>query len=560
LVIEFMAVCCLVNELDYLRDLVVIMGLGVVIVAVFHRLKIPTIAGFIMAGMLVGPRGLGLVDDIHQVKVLAEIGVTLLLFGIGLEFPLDRLRRLWRPVLIGGFIQVGLTIGLAFLIARSFDLRWETSLLIGFIVAVSSTAIVLKGLDQRGEIDAPHGRFTVGILIFQDLCVVPMIMVIPILGDSGGMSSGIISTLARSVVIIGVVLVAARLVVPKLMDMVARTRQRHLFIMTVLLVCIGTAWISANAGVSLALGAFLAGLIVGGSGYRHQALADIFSFREVFISIFFVSVGMLLDLTAIIPNIVSIIILLIGIMVGKFLVVFIAGLLMRMPVRVSAMAGTALAQIGEFSFIMLGLAATYQVIEPAHANYLMAAAVFSMLLTPFALSVAPALAAGVGKFRVFTRLLDIAVAEEALERSSEMKNHVIIGGYGLAGHNLAKALKDFDLSYVIVDINPENVRLGLKRGEPIFYGDITSPEVLGYLGASRAKTFVVVVNDQSAIEQAVKAARSASPDLHILVRTRYLLDVPRLSEAGAADVIVSEVVTAAEVVTAILKKSGMNQQ
>ncbi|RKX18595.1 MAG: hypothetical protein DRP51_08910 [Candidatus Zixiibacteriota bacterium] len=548
------------NELDYLRDLVVIMGLGVVIVAVFHRLKIPTIAGFIMAGMLVGPRGLGLVDDIHQVKVLAEIGVTLLLFGIGLEFPLDRLRRLWRPVLIGGFIQVGLTIGLAFLIARSFDLRWETSLLIGFIVAVSSTAIVLKGLDQRGEIDAPHGRFTVGILIFQDLCVVPMIMVIPILGDSGGMSSGIISTLARSVVIIGVVLVAARLVVPKLMDMVARTRQRHLFIMTVLLVCIGTAWISANAGVSLALGAFLAGLIVGGSGYRHQALADIFSFREVFISIFFVSVGMLLDLTAIIPNIVSIIILLIGIMVGKFLVVFIAGLLMRMPVRVSAMAGTALAQIGEFSFIMLGLAATYQVIEPAHANYLMAAAVFSMLLTPFALSVAPALAAGVGKFRVFTRLLDIAVAEEALERSSEMKNHVIIGGYGLAGHNLAKALKDFDLSYVIVDINPENVRLGLKRGEPIFYGDITSPEVLGYLGASRAKTFVVVVNDQSAIEQAVKAARSASPDLHILVRTRYLLDVPRLSEAGAADVIVSEVVTAAEVVTAILKKSGMNQQ
>jgi len=549
-----------VNELDYLRDLVVIMGLGVVIVAVFHRLKIPTIAGFIMAGMLVGPRGLGLVDDIHQVKVLAEIGVTLLLFGIGLEFPLDRLRRLWRPVLIGGFIQVGLTIGLAFLIARSFDLRWETSLLIGFIVAVSSTAIVLKGLDQRGEIDAPHGRFTVGILIFQDLCVVPMIMVIPILGDSGGMSSGIISTLARSVVIIGVVLVAARLVVPKLMDMVARTRQRHLFIMTVLLVCIGTAWISANAGVSLALGAFLAGLIVGGSGYRHQALADIFSFREVFISIFFVSVGMLLDLTAIIPNIVSIIILLIGIMVGKFLVVFIAGLLMRMPVRVSAMAGTALAQIGEFSFIMLGLAATYQVIEPAHANYLMAAAVFSMLLTPFALSVAPALAAGVGKFRVFTRLLDIAVAEEALERSSEMKNHVIIGGYGLAGHNLAKALKDFDLSYVIVDINPENVRLGLKRGEPIFYGDITSPEVLGYLGASRAKTFVVVVNDQSAIEQAVKAARSASPDLHILVRTRYLLDVPRLSEAGAADVIVSEVVTAAEVVTAILKKSGMNQQ
>ncbi len=541
------------NELDYLKDLVIIMGLGVAIVAMFHRFKIPTIAGFILAGMLVGPKGLGLVDDMHQVQVLAEIGVTLLLFGIGLEFPLDRLRRLWRPVLIGGFIQVGLSIGIAFLIARSFDLSWETSLLTGFIVAVSSTAIVLKGLDQRGEVDAPHGRFTVGILIFQDLCVVPMIMIIPLLGDSGEVSTSMISTLAQSVAIIGLVLVAARLVVPKLLDMVARTRQRQLFIMTVLLVCIGTAWISANAGLSLALGAFLAGLLVGGSGYRHQAMADIFSFRELFISIFFVSVGMLLDLTAIIPNIGTIIILLMGIMIGKFIIVFIAGVSLRMPVRVSAMAGTALAQIGEFSFVMLGLATAYQLIEPTYANNLMAAAVFSMLLTPFALSLAPALAAGVGKFRVFDRLLDVTTAEEASEQSSVMKNHIIIGGYGLAGHDLSKALKDCNIPYVIVDINPENVRLGLKRGEPIFYGDITSPEVLGYLGASRAKTFVVVVNDQTAIERAVKAARSANPDLHILVRTRYLLDVPRLTEAGAKDVIVSEVASAAEVVSTILK-------
>ncbi len=541
------------NELDYLKDLVIIMGLGVGIVAIFHRLKIPTIAGFILAGMMAGPKGLGLVNDMHQVHVLAEIGVALLLFGIGLELPLTRLRRLWRPVLIGGFIQVGLTIIITFLIAQSFDLSWEASLLTGFIVAVSSTAIVLKGLDQRGEIDAPHGRFTMGILIFQDLCVVPMIMIIPFLGDSGEVSTGIISILVRSVLIIGVILFAARLLVPKLLDMVARTRQRHLFIMTVLLICIGTAWVSANAGISLALGAFLAGLLVGGSGYRHQAMADIFSFREVFISIFFVSVGMLLDLAAIIPNIVSIVILLTGIMIGKFMIVFVTGLSMRMPVRVSAMAGTALAQIGEFSFVMLGVATAYQLIEPTYANNLMAAAVFSMLLTPFALSLAPALAAGVGKFRFFSRLMDISNAEEASESSSKMKDHVIIGGYGLAGHDLAKALKDFNIPHVIVDINPENVRLGLKRGEPIFYGDITSPEVLGYLGASRAKTFVVVVNDQSAIEQAVKAARDVSANLHILVRTRYLLDVERLSEAGVSDVIVSEVVTAAEVVKAILK-------
>lgn len=541
------------HEIDYLRDMVVIMGIGVAIVAIFHRFKIPTIAGFIVAGMLVGPKGLGLVNDMHQVKMLAEIGVTLLLFGIGMEFPLNRLRRLWKLVLIGGFIQVGLSIGLVFLIARYFDLTWEASLLIGFIVAVSSTAIVLKGLEQRGEIDAPHGRFTVGILIFQDLCVVPMIMIIPFLGDSQETSNGMIMTLVESIVIVGLVLVAARLVVPKLMDIVARTRQRHLFIMTVLLVCIGTAWISASAGVSLALGAFLAGLIVGGSEFRHQAMADIFSFKEVFISIFFVSVGMLLDLSVIIPNIANIIVILIAIMAGKFAIVFITGLTMRMPVRVSAMAGTALAQIGEFSFVMLGVAAGYQLLEPTHASNLMAAAVFSMFLTPFALSLAPALAAGVGKFWTLTRLLDVTTAEEVSESSKKMKNHIIIGGYGLAGHDLAKALKDTDIPHLIVDINPENVSLGIKRGEPISYGDITSPEVLSYLGASQAKSFVIVINDQTAIEQAVKAAKSVNPNLHILVRTRYLQDVHRLTEAGAAEVIVGEVVTAAEVVSTILK-------
>jgi CPA2 family monovalent cation:H+ antiporter-2 len=217
------------------------------------------------------------------------------------------------------------------------------------------------------------------------------------------------------------------------------------------------------------------------------------------------------------------------------------------------MAATSLAQIGEFSFVMLGVAATYNLIEPTHANNLMAAAVFSMLLTPFALSLAPALAAGVGKFRVVSRLLDVTTAEDASESSSKMKDHVIIGGYGLAGHDLATALKDSNIPHAIVDINPENVRMGLQRGEPIFYGDITSPEVLGFLGAAQARTFVIVVNDQTAIEMAVKAARSVSPNLHIVVRTRYLQDVARLSEAGAADVIVAEVVTAAEVVATILK-------
>ena len=542
------------SELYYLKDLVVILGLGVIIVAAFHRFRIPTIAGFIIAGIIVGPEGLGLVADMHKVEILAEIGVTLLLFGIGLELPLDRLRRLWRPILIGGFIQVGLSIIITFLIAQSFGLSPKASLFTGFVIAVSSTAIVLRGLEQRGEIDAPHGRFTLGILIFQDLCVVPMILIIPLLGNSYGPSTGLIATLIRSAVIIVAVLVAARIVVPRLMDLIARTRQRHLFIMTILLISIGTAWVSASAGVSLALGAFLAGLIVAGSEYRHQALADIISFREVFISLFFVSVGMMLDPRAVIEHIVPIMILLAGIMVGKLVVVFVTGMCMRMPARVNAMAGAALAQVGEFSFVLIGAAATYRLIDSTFTSNLMAAIVLSMLLTPFALSLAPTLAAGVGKIRVLTRLLDVSTAEDAAQSEKSLQNHVIIGGYGLAGQDLALALRYSKIPYVIAELNPENVRKTRQEREPIYYGDITSPEVLDYLGASKASEFVIVINDPDAIERAVKAARSIAPELHILVRTRYLLETGFLLDAGASEIIPAELEASIEVTAQILRR------
>ncbi|UCD18163.1 MAG: cation:proton antiporter, partial [Candidatus Zixiibacteriota bacterium] len=250
------------GEFVYLRDLVVILAIAVFVVTVLHRLKVPSIAAFIFAGVLVGPNGLSLINDMHQVEVLAEIGVALLLFGIGLEISLDRLKRLWRPVVFGGSVQVGFTIILAFFISRLFEIPVRTSILIGFIVAVSSTAIVLRGLETRGEIDAPHGRLTLGILVFQDLCVVPMMLAIPLLAGAHTTVSDVALTLGKAVGIVAAVLVASRLIVPRILLMVARTRQRHLFVMAVLLICIGTAWLTSSAGVSLALGAFLAGLVV----------------------------------------------------------------------------------------------------------------------------------------------------------------------------------------------------------------------------------------------------------------------------------------------------------
>ncbi len=250
------------TELTFLRDLVTILASAVVVVALLRHLHVPSIAGFIIAGAGVGPNALGLVRDHHKVEVFAELGVVLLLFGIGLELSLSRVRRLWRPIAIGGAVQVSVTIVAVLALALAFGKDIRSGILLGFVVAVSSTAIVLRGLAERGELETPHGRLALGILIFQDLCVVPMILVIPALGDSGNAGAGLVRPLLTAAAVITVVLVAAKLIVPPFLDRIARTRKRELFVLSVFLICLGTAWAVSSVGVSLALGAFLAGLVV----------------------------------------------------------------------------------------------------------------------------------------------------------------------------------------------------------------------------------------------------------------------------------------------------------
>ena len=249
------------HDLTILRDLTVILATAVFVVALLRRFGIPTIAGFIVAGTLVGPKALGLIGDVDQVSFLAEVGIALLLFGIGLELSLERLRRLWQSVLIGGSLQVGITIGVALLLSPLLGVTLPQATLLGFIIAVSSTAIVLRAFESRGDLDAPHGRLTLGILVFQDLCVVPMMLAIPLLAGGSTMGGWLWVAMLVTVVALGLVVLAANFLVPRILHWVAGTRQRDLFILTALVVCIGTAWIATRAGVSLALGAFLAGLI-----------------------------------------------------------------------------------------------------------------------------------------------------------------------------------------------------------------------------------------------------------------------------------------------------------
>jgi len=548
------------NELAYLRDLVIILGFGVIIVTVFHKLKLPAIAGFILSGVLVGPQGFGFINDIHQVEDLAEFGVALLLFGIGLELSLEKLRRLWKLIVAGGALQVGLTVLAAFAISKTFDIPGNSAVFIGFLLALSSTAIVMRGLQQRGEIDAPHGRLILGILVFQDFSVVPMMLAIPILVGTDVPANVYLFTILQAVGIIVAVLLAALLIVPRILNFIAKTRQRQLFILSVFLICIGTAWLITSSGASLAIGAFLAGLVVAGSEYRHQALADLISFREVFASIFFVSIGMLLVPSIIVENIFLVLAILIAILIGKSVIVFVTAKVLRMPLRVCMMTAIALAQIGEFSFVLLFSVQGSGLIDKTLESSLISAAILSMFVTPFAMSLSPRLAAGLGKLPRLRRLLEVEVAEDATGSGCEMRDHVIVGGYGFAGRELCRALKGYGIPHVIVDISVENVDKASQEGVHAFFGDVTNEDVLVTLGAEHAGELVLLINDPGAAEQAVRVARKLVPNLHIVVRTPYLLDIEPILAAGADDVVAAEREAAVEVTSVVLNRHQVDSQ
>ncbi len=542
------------EALVYLKDLVVILGFGVLIVAVFRRFKMPSTAGFILAGILVGPQGLGFIDDIHQVELLAEVGVALLLFGIGLELSLEKLRRLWKPILAGGFLQVGITIIITYAASRFYGLPGNSALFVGFLVALSSTAIVLRGLQERSEVDAPHGRLTLGILVFQDFSVVPMMLAIPLLVGTDTAGMDLMIAAAESIAIVVGVLVAARLLVPRLLNLVAQTRERQLFILTIFVICVGTAWLITSSGASLAIGAFLAGLVVAGSEYRHQALADLIPFREIFASLFFVSVGMFLAPAVIADNIVPIVILLVAIMAGKAVIVFLTALILRLPLRVALLAGVSLAQVGEFSLVLFFASQGTGLVDQALQGSLIPAAVLSMFLTPIAITYAPNFAAGVGRLRALTRFMKVSSAEEVTAEVRQMRDHVIIGGYGFAGRELAMALHKGGIPYVVVDLNVENVRKASEEVGHAYFGDITSLEVLEKVGATHARELVLLINDQRATERAIKVARALAPELMILVRTYYLLDIQPLIAAGANDVIPAEREAAVRITANVLNR------
>lgn len=538
------------DDLALLYDLVLVLGAAVVVVLAVVKVRLPSIAGFILAGVLIGPHAIGLVRDPHAVHLLAEIGVILLLFGVGLEMPLERLRQLWQPIVVGGALQVVLTGSLAFACARAAGLGASAAIAVAFVVVPSSTAIVLRGLDARGELEAPHGRLMLGILLFQDLCVVPMMLVLPTLASGGGASMWL--QLGKSALLLGLVVAAAALIVPRALRVVAASRQRDAFVLSVFLVCAGTAWAASIAGVSLALGAFLAGVVVAGSDYRHQAMTELIPMREVLASVFFVSVGMLLDTRLFVASPLAVFGVFFGLLSGKFLVVALAARLMRLPLRVAVLAGAGLSQIGEFALVLLRSSQGSGVLDQPVVDSVIAAAILSMIVTPLLLDLGPRLAAGAQRLPMLARFFGVPEADDATTLEAGARDHVIIAGYGLAGRMLADALTAQDRSFVVLDLNAASVREATALGRHAYYGDATSADVLLHLGLPRARALVLLINDPAALERAVAAAQRACAAVAIIVRTRYQSEVAKLHTLGADEIVVAEVEAGRAVVQRVM--------
>ncbi len=544
------------GHIPLLDELAIVATLAVVVTVALARLKLPTVAGLLAAGALLGPHGLGLATSVRSIDVLAEVGVVLLLFSIGLEFSLTRLRSIFRQVALGGVLQVGLTGGATTAIALALGEPTGRAVLYGFAFALSSTAIVLRALAERRELDAPHGRFIVGTLLFQDLCVVPMVLIVPVLG-AGRSASAVTLDVALAMgkaaaVVVGTVLVA-RYLVPRALALVDASKSREVFLLAILGLCIGTAWLTSLAGLSLALGAFLGGMVVADTEYGHRAMGDILPLRDAFVSIFFVSLGMLFDLRVVVAQPLLVGALLAGFLVGKSAVATFAALAMRFPARVAWLAGLGLAQFGEFGFVLTRLAQSHGLIDPAGVAPLLAAGIGSMFLTPLLVRVAPHITAGERLLAPLERLLGVRSIDQADEGAGELRGHVVVVGLGLGGRVTARALAASGVPLVVLELNAELVAQGRALGLPVYYGDATSTEALSHAHLAQARMLVLLINDPLAAQRVVDTARRVAPAVPVLMRTRYLRERSQLLALGASDVVAEEVEGAIEVLWRLLR-------
>lgn len=544
----------------YLANIIIICAFALVIIAIGNRFRIPGIVGFIITGILIGPYGFGLIPDRAIVDALAEIGIIFLLFTIGMQFSFRKLFEMKKIVLVGGGLQVFLTIAAVVGILHLFGVPTNQALFIGFLVCPSSTAITLKIFQDRAELESPHARVTLGISIFQDIVTIPMLVALPILAGQTSDISGSLFNLGITMALLLVFVFGISIyVMPWFMNRITGTRNPEVFLLSIILICFAITYITTEVGLSVALGAFLAGLTLSESEYFHQVFASILPFREIFTSFFFISIGMLLDLGYMIGHPVIIIALALGVILVKAALSGVATFSIGHSIRTSVLAGLALANIGEFAFILSTPGKGYGLFTDATEQVFLAVAVLTMSLAPLAIAIGPRVADQVCRSPLAQRIRAGSLKDDVIP-TEPLRDHLVIVGYGLNGRSLAKVAKAGTIPYRIIDMNPDTVAKEREKGEPIFFGDATSPEILTHAGIETARILVIVINDSLSTRAVTSLARQMNRNLFIIVRTRFTTEATTLLELGADEVIPEEFETSVEIFTRVLKKYLISQR
>ncbi len=534
------------HEVSIIKDIVIILLVSIPIIFVFKKINLPSIVGFLIAGMIIGPYGFQLISEIEQVKVMAEIGVILLLFTIGLEVSFSRLMEMKRYLLAAGGMQVLLTIIIAGAIFFLFNIPVNKSIYYGMLVSLSSTAIVLKILSDKGELEAPHGRLALSILIFQDLAIVPMFLLLPILATTNLSNPfSILLQLVYAFGAVAIILFVARLIMPKILFQLAKLRMREAFTVGILLLLLGMAYLTYSIGLSFALGAFIAGIILSETELSHQVVADILPLKDAFNSIFFVSIGLLLDFQFVLIHPVTLALIIIGILTLKSLIIIGIIKFLRFPLRTAVITGLGLAQVGEFSFVLAQAGLGFNLIEASFYNGFLAVSIFTMLLTPLVFLFLPSISKKFGLLENTTKKAG---------KPEELKNHAIIVGFGLNGRNLARVLKETGINYIVIELNPETVKKEKLNGERIIYGDITKEDILHHTKIDTAKIIVFAISDPTAARIGVQNAKRLNPSVYAIVRTRYINEIEGLHNLGADEVIPEEFETSLQIFSKVLKR------
>ena len=546
-------------ETAHSSEMLIVLLVATVIALFFERFRLPALLGFILAGTLIGPHGFRLLSDLERVHSLAEMGMIFLMLTIGLEFSFERLKGLKQVAFLGGSAQILLSIGIS--IAVSYFMGWTVyqGFVLGSVIALSSTAVVFRNLIDRAELDSQHGRLSVAILVFQDLAVGPLLIFITAFGSTGDTPVMVALGLSmlKASALLGGVLVISRWVLPNLMRWIVLSRSREIFMLATVLLCFGMSWVSAKMGLSAPLGAFFAGIMLANTDYHYQISGDITPFRHIFISIFFVSIGLLFDpfftwshLSTVIP-VVGLV------LVVNFVVITGVVLAFGFPPRVAVTTGIILSQIGEFAFLLMETAKKGALIDDTFYQTMLSAAVITIFLTPFLFNFIPLF------MRLSSRIPSFGMPPRPAEKSHNtrrLKDHIVLCGYGTAGQDLAAALILENVPFVVIEMNPQNIQKARRHQAPVIYGDAMNENVMKEVAIEKAKAVVISFGDASSIAEIVRCVQRMNPNVLTVVRSRYERDVAWLYELGADVVVMEELEVSTELTRVILDHIGTTEE